>query len=299
MFIPAGASQEDGVVLEDPAWTLALNGVSLVLALTANLALLLNMSMRLKFMIAQPISIIGFFLASVFLIIDLAVEVSSPNFHLSPDSPAFPAASHALSSAFYFAIEAAVIYMIISILLCLTLLGTFLGHYKAEFRLTIAQRTLMLQTMAFVTYLLLGALVFSHVEGWLFLDGVYWADITLLTIGLGSDYHPSTHTGRTLLFFFAIGGIIIIGLVIGSIRTLVLERGKAKMSARMIEKHRLRAVNSVDPAKHRIRISALQTMEFDNSELNKSKRRHLEFNVMRRVQAVSYTHLTLPTKRIV
>lgn len=102
----------------------------------------------------------------------------------------------------------------------------------------------MLQTMSFVAYLLLGALVFSKIEGWKYLDAVYWADVTLLTVGLG-DFSPQTHTGRGLLFPFAIGGILIIGLVIGSIRSLVLERGEQKLSARIVEKRRSTAVNNV------------------------------------------------------
>lgn len=82
--------------------------------------------------------------------------------------------------------------------------------------------------MSFVIYLLLGALVFSKVEGWKYLDAVYWADVTLLTVGLG-DYSPKTRVGRGLLFPFAIGGILMVGLVVGSIRSLVLERGKEKV----------------------------------------------------------------------
>jgi Ion channel len=64
----------------------------------------------------------------------------------------------------------------------------------------------MLQTISFLVYLLAGAAVYSHIEGWAYLDAVYWADFTLLTVGIG-DYAPGTHLGRGLLFPFAIGGI--------------------------------------------------------------------------------------------
>ena len=82
---------------------------------------------------------------------------------------------------------AAGIYLIIALLMCLTVYGAWKGHYARQFNLTTSQRTLMLQTMSFFTYLLLGALVFSHIEEWEYLDAVYWADVTLLTVGLG-DY---------------------------------------------------------------------------------------------------------------
>src|SRR3989440_8431335 len=110
-----------------------------------------------------------------------------------------------------------------------TAYGALKGHYSKEFKLTIPQRTLMLQTICFLVYFLLGALVYSKIEGWEFLDAVYWADFTLFTIGIGGDYTPHTHLGRSLLFPFAIGGIVFLGLVVASIRSLVLDRTKKRL----------------------------------------------------------------------
>lgn len=241
------------------------------------------MTRRLKFVIAQPITIVGFFLATALLLADIIAITASPTYQLPADHPAAPALHHALSPAFYYAIMAVVIYLLIALLNCWTVFGVYRGHFGRQFNLTAAQRTLMLQTMSFVTYLLLGALVFSHVEGWRFLDTVYWADVTLLTVGLG-DISPATHTGRSLLIPFAVGGIVTIGLVIGSIRTLVLERGQKKISARMMEKKRIRAIESVDSQKRRIRVSRFQTIPFNESFTNAAQKREQEFRVMRSVQ---------------
>lgn len=68
------------------------------------------------------------------------------------------------------------------------------------------------------------AAVHASVEKWKFLDAVYWANSTLLAIGIGA---PVTHLGSALLFPYAIGGIIILGLVVSSIHLLVLERQEA------------------------------------------------------------------------
>jgi potassium channel subfamily K len=143
------------------------------------------MARRLRFSIAQPITIAGFFMASGFLIADIIILTVSPTFGLPADSPAAPASRHALASAFYCAIIAVVIYLVVTGLMCLSVWGAHKGHYARHFKLNGPQRTLMLQTMAFFAYILLGALVFSHVEGWKYLDAVYWADVTLLTVGLG------------------------------------------------------------------------------------------------------------------
>ncbi|KAI4715701.1 voltage-gated potassium channel [Aureobasidium sp. EXF-10727] len=283
VYIPPGGIVTNSTTIDDPKWLLAINAISLGLALIANGSLLLNMTHRLRFSIAQPITIVGFTVSSGLLIADLIALTASHTYQLPTNSPAAPAARHALTSAFYYAIMAAAIYLIIAALMCLTVYGAWKGHYARQFRLTAAQRTLMLQTMSFFTYLLLGALVFSHIEKWEYLDAVYWADVTLLTVGLG-DFSPKTHSGRSLFIPYAIGGIVILGLVVGSIRTLVLERGQKKISARMMEKKRLRAVNSVGDGRQRMRVSRFQTMKFVESYTNAAQKREQEFKAMRRVQ---------------
>ena len=154
----------------------------------------------------------------------------------------------------------------------------------------------MLQTISFLVYLLLGGLVYSHIEGWLFLDALYWADFTLLTVGIG-DFSPGTHLGRGLLFPFAIGGIIILGLVIGSIRSLVLDRGKVKIGARIVEKERVRLLKSLQKKNPEVlepvteentpvsRISAkpLEDYAAEYARAERSRREE-EFNLMRLIQ---------------
>ncbi|OAA65218.1 potassium channel [Niveomyces insectorum RCEF 264] len=143
------------------------------------------------------------------------------------------------SQAFYYAIYSAVLYTIVASLMVFTFVGAWTGHYAKDFQLTNSQRTLMLQTIMFLVYLLVGALVFSNVEGWAYLDAVYWADVTLFTVGFG-DFAASTTLGRALLFPYALIGVISLGLVIGSIRSLALERGKRRLDARMTEVNRRR-----------------------------------------------------------
>lgn len=272
---------------------IAVNAVSLVLALIANLALLLNMARRLRFAIAQPITIVGFWAASILLIGLLAK--AAHDFH----APGVP--NQALTQAYYYGIFAAGLYQIISYLMCITVWGAHQGYYRKEFKLTVAQRTLMLQTISFLVYQHLGALVYSKIEDWNFLDAVYWADFTLLTIGIGDDYVPKTHLGRGLLFPFALGGIVILGLVVGSIRSLVLDRSKVKMAARMTEKTRRRVVKRVANAekatnnKARLRkltgldtaTATILTSDPQKLGISEIQRRHAEFEAMRRVQEMA------------
>lgn len=167
--------------------------------------------------------------------------------------------------------------------------GAQAGHYDKDFQLTTSQRTLMLQTIMFLMYLLVGALIFSTIEGWQYLDAVYWADVTLFTVGFG-DFSMQTNLGRALLFPYALIGVISLGLVIGSIRSLVLERGRRRMDARMVEKKRRRMLRQMArKGKDGMLIPITdemppQTPMSTNSGLTEFERRENEFKLMREIQ---------------
>lgn len=166
----------------------------------------------------------------------------------------------------------------------LTVVGALLGKYDRKFNLTPSQRTLMLQTISFMAYLLIGALIFSSVEGWRYLDAVYWADFTLLTVGIGTPLTPQTHTGRSLLIPYAIGGIVTVGLIIGSIRSMLLETGKNKLHARTTEKTRSRVHSYADVKNHRPGILPDSKKHSEKPDLSVEENRRREFYAMRQIQ---------------
>lgn len=198
------------------------NAISLFIALIANLSLLLNMGGYLRFFIAQPIVIVGWYLSSFILVALVAVVAST--IHSSH--------GHIFSQAFYYAIFAAGLYFIVSSLMVVSLYGAYFGHYTQDFRASMEQMPLMAQTICFGVYLLGGAAIFMRVEGWGFLDAVYWADYTILTVGIG-DFAPKTHLGRSLLFPYAVGGVVILGLIISSIQSFTSNRMTKKLSIMM------------------------------------------------------------------
>ena len=254
---------------------LAVNGVSLGLAIIANFSLLLNMARRLSFSIAQPITIIGWYLSSILLIADLASII-----HIVK----VPGQRRALTQAFYYAIFAAALYFIIASLMVLTVIGAWRGHYSKEFKLNTSQRTLMLQTISFMIYMVGGAGVYAKIEGWLFLDALYFTNYTLLTVGIG-DYAPSTHLGRGLLFPYAVGGIVILGLVIGSIRSLVLERGKKKLGSRLVEKKRELLLKRMIKKDETDKLNPIKGKQHaEEVGMSERQRRQAEFKLMREIQ---------------
>lgn len=171
-----------------------MNAVSLFLAILANLALLTNMANRLSFAVTQALVLIGFYAAS-FLLIGL---VAATPIHLQT--------SHqTLSQGYYYACMAAGMYFVVASMLLSTSYGAYVGKYTSKYKLTAAQRTLMIQVIFFLGYLLASAAVFARIEGWEYLDAVYWSNVTLFTIGYG-DLAPKTHLGRSLFFPYAVGG---------------------------------------------------------------------------------------------
>lgn len=261
------------------------NAIQLAVALVANLILLLNMAKKIKFTIAQPVTIVTWYISSVCLVALTATA----------DGPlkGTPQDNYIWSAAFYYGLYAACLYFFCSSLMVVTFWGAMKGKYSKDFQLTTSQRTLMLQTIMFLIYLLVGALVFSTTENWAYLDAVYWADVTLFTVGFG-DFYPQSTLGRALLFPYALVGVISLGLVVGSIRSLVLDRGRRQLAARMIEKKRKRMLRRmVKRGKDDILIPVTED-EGDGSEsdqrlsstgLTELERRGMEFELMRKIQA--------------
>ena len=78
----------------------------------------------------------------------------------------------AYSGGFWYAVAAASIYLLLSILLIANLIGYIRGHYPQHFDLTEDQQTLIVQTILFFIWLAGGAGVYARLEGWHFIDAV-------------------------------------------------------------------------------------------------------------------------------
>lgn len=69
----------------------------------------------------------------------------------------------------------------------------------------------------FSAFLLLGALVYHFLEGWTYIEALYFSFTTLTTIGLG-DYLPSTRASKLFSIFYIIFGLgqgaSIVGLLV-------------------------------------------------------------------------------------
>lgn len=204
LIVDADSTESQGQHISDPRWLVAVNAVSLAIAIIANMALLAHMTKRVRFNIAAPVIIGGWYLAGF---IDVALVAAVPtHVPLPPDPMA------TWSQAYYYAIFSGAIYVLLSVMMSVTAYGVWFRQISESFKLTLAQRSLMIQTILLLGYILAAGVVYSTIEGWVFLDGVYMVVVTLFTIGFG-DFTPKTHLGRSLFFPMAVGGIVFVGMV--------------------------------------------------------------------------------------
>ena len=166
-----------------------------------------------------------------------------------------PGPGQVYSQGFWHAVIAAVLYLVSSMLLMINMLGYFLGHYSQHFDLTDEQRNLILQTLLFFIWLAGGGGVFARTAGWSYADSLYFCDVTILTVGFGDFYAPND-VSRGLVFPYSVGGIIILGLMVSSIRTFAQELGHYKIIKSHVEKRRAKTME----------LSASNSFEFERKQ---------------------------------
>lgn len=232
-YDPASPAEDaKSIGFPDPKWCLGLNGASLACGFFGNIFLLFNFTRRVRYIVALPATIIFWYFATGILI----AITTSMNEYSPPHPP-----EQLYSQGFWHAVIAAVLYLVSSMILMLNMLGYFLGHYPQHFELSDDQRNLILQTMMFFIWLAGGAGVFAKIEGWSFVDALYFCDVTVLTVGFG-DIRPMRDVGRGLVFPYSVGGIIILGLMVSSIRGFAQELGSTHVVKSHVEKQRTNTI---------------------------------------------------------
>ncbi|KAI9857199.1 MAG: Potassium channel [Trichoglossum hirsutum] len=158
------------------------------------------------------LTIVGWYAAAILLFVLVGLAAAELHIHSRADMAA--------TQAYYYAIFAGGLYIIVPSILILTqckALRTNRGRSGQNGKERLGRHKLMMWTIFFLLYTLTSAAVFAHIEQWYYLDGIYWVDSTLLTIGFG-DFSPSTFLGRCLLFPYAMMGIVTLGIVVYSIK---------------------------------------------------------------------------------
>jgi len=212
----------------------AINGLSLFLGLAANIALLITLFHLAPYKLLQPFTAISWLLSALLLLAIIIVYIHTPTLNPHTLNRSLGLEAHrrlTWSQSYYYAILSSAVYLVTTLLLGINLYSAYIQkRFGAGLRgLTNPQRTLILLSIGYMVYISIGALAFTHIEKWRFLDAIYWADVTLLSIGIGSDFAPKTTAGRVFVVLYAWGGLVMLGLVILGVRKLLVEKAKGKM----------------------------------------------------------------------
>ncbi|CAK9441067.1 uncharacterized protein LODBEIA_P49360 [Lodderomyces beijingensis] len=202
-----------GELLPDPRHVMVLNGLSLALGVLGNISLLMNFSRSVKYLITQCISICCWFCASMLLV---AAMLITRYREMGTSS------SLALSEGFYFACFTAGYYFSCMIILLVNFAGYKLKKYPATFNLDQKQRTLMFYTILFAMWAVAGAVSMSHlIKDLTYGSSLYYCIVSFLTVGLG-DILPETAAAKAMALVFSLGGVLIMGLIIATLRSVIL-----------------------------------------------------------------------------
>lgn len=137
------------------------------------------------------------------------------------------AAGYAYDEGFWCAVLSVVLAGFISLLLLFHVF--FHDNDLPDEEIRFQGRAFITSELTLFGLIALQALIFSQIEGWAFLDGLYFTVTALLSIGFG-DFSPTHASTKVLLFPFEIAGIVLISnqisLIVNVVRARVEERRK-------------------------------------------------------------------------
>ena len=198
------------VLIPDPHSVLVMNALSLALGIIGNISLLMNFSRSVKYLITQCVSICAWFCASALLVAGVLVT----HYKYMGD--------YKHSEGFFFACFTAGYYFACMLILLINFLGYRLDKYPATFNLDQKQRTLMVYTILFAIWSVVGAVTMHHlILGLGYGLSLYYCIVSFLTIGLG-DITPKTAAAKIVVLVFLLGGVLIMGLIVATLRSVIL-----------------------------------------------------------------------------
>lgn len=200
---------------KDPVWCYAINSVSIVFAIFSNLFLLLNYRKKIRYTYAQIISIAGWGIACTLLTI-LIIYYHYWFYKYDYDK------DYLMGDGFFYACITVVLHFANFFMLTINELGFLLKKYKPVFNIDNTQETLIIQTTAIGVWLMIGASVFTRLIDARLTDSFLYAVTSLITVGMQTLVPVNDPAAQTLTSIWIICGLVMFGLIISSIRQMLI-----------------------------------------------------------------------------
>jgi len=198
-----------------------------VIAASVYISYLLVMRRRDRQVTLFWVSVLGWLTAAALLFSVIGATVQRHS-HLEP-----PLRGE-YTQAFYYGVFAAGVYALVALLLALYVVGAPRIQLNRRNQRRVQRTDVVLRSAWLAIVLLVGAAIYRAVEGWSLLDALYFADFTILTIGIG-NLVPITHLGRSLLFPYAATGIIALGLMVSAMLSFKHDMHEMKLRMKMTQ----------------------------------------------------------------
>lgn len=128
-------------------------------------------------------------------------------------------------------------------------------------------RRIALKYVPIYSLLFLGGVMIGRLEGWAWLDSIYYAIITSTTVGYG-DFSPRTHMGRLWAVLFVPLSVAAAGEILGSVASYILERRRARFYHGLVDKElTVEDLQEMDEDKNG-EVSRLEYVEFMLLKMN-------------------------------
>jgi hypothetical protein len=92
------------------------------------------------------------------------------------------------------------------------------------------ERKIEISFLLMTVWLLIGSLIISFIEQWSYWEGIYFAFVTLTTVGLG-DYSPNTNWGSLFTIVYTLVGLGIVAIVLKLLSQFILAKMKTVYGA--------------------------------------------------------------------
>ncbi|CEL54017.1 Outward-rectifier potassium channel TOK1 OS=Saccharomyces cerevisiae (strain ATCC 204508 / S288c) GN=TOK1 PE=1 SV=1 [Rhizoctonia solani AG-1 IB] len=244
----------NGQPQSDPRASLILSGLSLGFSLVANALLVIRFSLQgRKWMIATQMSVACWLVKVATGITNLVVFGA-----LTRNQPQF-----SYAEGFWSAVVSLVASGIVLALLLLHWALEFKrnsshdnqpttpAHTKIQIR--VAGRHFMLQNTMLTALIALTALIFSRIEEWTYLQGIYFTIVTFLTVGFG-DFYPTKPSTKVLVFPLGLLGITLLANCITMIVSFFSKhqkKHKAQVRAEREKEWQISQMKSENPSLER------------------------------------------------